>query len=726
MVRGYNGLGLTASGKRKIAEGKAFDAFFPKAISEDPILNKNGNVYNTVEYCGQIVAKTLDQTKELSKIFKRNSLNETCEAVFNFFYKHYQYKMDKNGVEQLRSPSRAWKDRKSGIDCDCFAISAGSILANLGIPFYFRIVKMYGRDYYQHIYLVIPKDEKADLNNKSNYYVIDPVLDKYNVEAPGITDKKDTKMEGLPIQYLNGVGDSHRFGSEFIGIGEKLSPLEAIKHFQRKGHKMHTHHYHNGKSIHHPHSFHADYLNRTKMHLINTSEHIAKNPHKYRHLYNPMVLKGHFDHAIKHWDNEQTREAALHHLSNVEEHAFQPHLQGIGELLNGTADELYAGISGYDLEGLGRSKSTKKKNGFFTKLKNLDSKIKGGLKKGLKKLGAAAKKGFHVLVRYNPATLAIRASFLLAMKINFLRFSSRMYWGYFPLATAMKHGISKDYWQRAVKAIAKVSKMFYAIGGSDAALRKSITTGHARKVVDKLAKQGKIGGLGAAPAAAGALVAAGTVLTAVAAIFKSIFAGKKKGTEVQENGREASAPDDTAAGSGVIDQAQNALTAVQNAIAPDANASAETTAAARTASTDDASTSDDNTTPDDDGSTNGGNTRKAFPGKKGTATIKDTAADTADASATPGADTTATPNADGSTTNPDGSVTNADGTVTPAKKSNAPLIAGGLAAAGILAYVLLKGKKKGADKKATAGVGTTKKHSRKKAAKRKKTHVKIK
>ena len=697
---GLAGLGLTASHKRVILDGKAFDKYFPKPIATDPILNENGSVYDTVSYCGKIVNTTLDHTKRISALLKRNSLDETCRAIFNFFYKHYQYKMDKDGVEQVRNPARAWHDRVKGIDCDCFSISIGSILQNLNIPFYFRIVKLNKKSYFQHIYVIVPKFDKADLNKRANYYVIDPVLDKYDYEAPGITEKKDTKMSGIPIQYLNGV-EENKLGHEFKNIGEHLMDRNLAVHMHKHGHKPHIDHYAKGEPLTIG-NFHKDFLNRTKLHLINTRDHIAKHPHKYKHLYNPAVLKGHFDYALKHWDNDHTREAALDHLSNVEDQAYLPHLQGKSELLNGTDIQMFGVINGDDnLLGLG--KKSHKKNGFFTKLKNVTQKVKESVKSGLKNAGQFAKKAVHTLVRYNPATLAIRGGLLLAFKTNFGRIASRLYWGYFPFSQAQKHGVSKAYWDRAVQAVAKVSGLFLNIGGTNEGMKKAIINGRAHAVINKFGAQGKFQGLGIVGAAA-TITAAGPVLGVIAGILKQIFGGKKKGTEIAENGSDVTPstdPNSTDPGSGIVNdvtQMQSALRTAQSIVSPD-----------------DSSTS----TPADNSAPAARKLNKTFdPSGNAASTSTDSGNtdDNSDTTTTPPASTktpTSTTNADGSTTSTDA---NGKTTTAPAGSKTGLYVGLGIGALAIGAFALSKGKKK-ESAKAVSGL---------KKSEKKKVKVKVK
>ncbi|MBS1635225.1 MAG: hypothetical protein JST26_04825 [Bacteroidetes bacterium] len=526
-------LGLTASSKRKILAGDAFTKMFPTSLNTDPIINPEGTVYDTIEYCSNIVQKTRKDTTIISQLLKRQTLNETCKAIFDFSYRHIQYEIDKPGVEQLRRPARAWQDRKKGIDCDCFTIFVSSMLTNLGIPHYLRMVKMYGRDYYQHIYVVVPKSDGADMSKRSNYYVIDPVVDKYDLEAPGITETKDKKMtmQGMPIQFLNGVGNT-RLGEEFEGLGDSLGETD---------HKR----------------LHADFCRRCKMHLINTRNHIAAHPKQISHIYNVQGLLGAYDQLIGAWDNESSRDKMLEKLSGTEESLLQPAFQGLGDIIHGSDSELF-GLINADLDGIGSlegkkrkarkdatgSHTRKKKTGVFTKMKHAVKAAKGKGKLDLKKIARGA------LLKYNPAVIPIRAGFLAAMKTNVMRIASRVYWAFFSEAEAVKAGVSRSFYQKAVKGLEFIRRLFEKrLAGSFDALKKAIITGRAAKVAKKLAKKGKLNGIdelmgvsGLGVVATATVAAAMTFLTAVAGFLTKVM-GKKgnEGKEETETGGETDA-----------------------------------------------------------------------------------------------------------------------------------------------------------------------------------------
>jgi len=150
-----------------------------------------------------IIKNTLSDTKEIAPVLRARTLNETLKNIFDFIFGHIQYKPDDPTTEELRRPARTWADRKTGVDCDCYSIFIGSILSNLKIPFALRMVKIGGKPYYQHVYVIVPKHGKeSEFKNRNDYYVIDPVLDTYNEEHP-FTEKYDLFMQ--PIKYLNGT-----------------------------------------------------------------------------------------------------------------------------------------------------------------------------------------------------------------------------------------------------------------------------------------------------------------------------------------------------------------------------------------------------------------------------------------------------------------------------------------------------------------------------------------
>jgi hypothetical protein len=182
---------MEAQKKRNIKSGEEYSHLFPNPENSTSTIRTNANVTHTVAFIPKVVSETLDHTKKIAQLLKGNSTYETCSNIWHFIYQHIAYKKDQEGYEQIRSPARAWHDRKKGVDCDCYSVFISSILGNLGIPHILRITK-YHRDYFQHIYPVVV------LNGKE--IPIDCVTDQFNYEVP-FSEKKDYPMD---LQYLNG------------------------------------------------------------------------------------------------------------------------------------------------------------------------------------------------------------------------------------------------------------------------------------------------------------------------------------------------------------------------------------------------------------------------------------------------------------------------------------------------------------------------------------------
>lgn len=216
---------MIAKNKRSLKDGYQYDRIIPKADGKTQKLSNFISVDDTVSSIIRIVQTTHKDTEKLAQILKRDTLNETCRAIFDFVYEHIQYTKDRAGYEELRRPSRGWADRVQGIDCDCYSIFIGSILYNLKIPFAFRVTK-YSADW-QHIYPIV-----YDNTSPKGYRVIDCVVDEYNFEVP-YTDNQDTKMSTL---YLSGIDDTSIL-EDLAGLGRAKKRAKASKKSARKAKK---------------------------------------------------------------------------------------------------------------------------------------------------------------------------------------------------------------------------------------------------------------------------------------------------------------------------------------------------------------------------------------------------------------------------------------------------------------------------------------------------------
>jgi len=198
------------SRRRRINTGVEYDHLFPPPSDQDTTIKKDGDVEDTMKLIQRTVPKTLWHTEKIAKKLKGKTLDETCSNIWHFVYGHVQYKRDKDGVEQVRSPRRTWWERSTGVDCDCYTEFISSILLKLKIPHKARITKYPkkppGFPRWQHVYPIVPRDGRLDkvMNDRDDYITIDCVKDDYDDEQPFL-ESKDYDMQ---LDYLDGLGES--------------------------------------------------------------------------------------------------------------------------------------------------------------------------------------------------------------------------------------------------------------------------------------------------------------------------------------------------------------------------------------------------------------------------------------------------------------------------------------------------------------------------------------
>ena len=204
-VRSLNGgVGMVASRARIIKPGFEFDAYFPKPTYENPYLSKNADNEDTLDkFIPEMARKYQSDTERIAIVLKSGTLITTCRNIWNFVYNHIQYKLDDPHEEQIRRPARTWADRTSGVDCDCYSVFISSILLNLGIRHYIRMTAYNTQRGFQHVYVIVPKTPTSNLDKRSDYIVIDCVMDAFDSEKPFIS-KKDKEMTPANSAGLNG------------------------------------------------------------------------------------------------------------------------------------------------------------------------------------------------------------------------------------------------------------------------------------------------------------------------------------------------------------------------------------------------------------------------------------------------------------------------------------------------------------------------------------------
>lgn len=192
-----------------VKSGNEFDHLFPPNEGKVVVIkDKGATVEDTLKLISECVRTTLDDTREIAKVLKGRTLDETCRNIWNFVFTYIKYKRDEPGKEQVRRPATTWAERHTGCDCDCMATFVSSILTNLGIPGFENRIAIYNWDRsWQHIYTVVPVNGKplTTQSKRSDYIVIDCVKLAYNSEHPFKKIKDYNPNIPMRLEYLSGL-----------------------------------------------------------------------------------------------------------------------------------------------------------------------------------------------------------------------------------------------------------------------------------------------------------------------------------------------------------------------------------------------------------------------------------------------------------------------------------------------------------------------------------------
>ncbi|MGZ3931682.1 MAG: transglutaminase-like domain-containing protein [Bacteroidia bacterium] len=262
------------------------------------------------------------------------------------------------------------------------------------------------------------------------------------------------------------------------------------------------------------------------------------------------------------------------------------------QFLNGVPDTTTHSIDAEDLLNgsddfgdLGRGKG---------RLKNFIHKVQNS------KVGKTIRKGLHIANRLNPVAATLRAGILIALKTNLFKVAERLRYSYLTPEQAQAMQLDMNKYNRLAEIRNQLEIVFYRSGGKTENFKKAILTGRGNR--DKsvpLSGFGAIdynnytpensstqilgvdtyhtefegvegfGGLGIAPAVA--VAAATSVMTAIAALLKSIGDLKKKKAEDSSDGGDAGgggdpSTEDSSTPPPVTDTSTNTDTSTDNTV----------------------------------------------------------------------------------------------------------------------------------------------------------------
>lgn len=218
---------------RPIKSGKEYAGLIPSFQNLVHQFDKEedySNTYDTLEFMAQWTKKYANQMSKIAPILKGATLGETCNNIYKFLYWHFQYALDGN-VQDLHSPSSAWRNRQTGFDCKTYSILAGCILENLKIPYSFRMVQL-SEPIWSHVYVVVP--------NGNNYFVIDAT--KHENTEVKFSKKYDKIMihRGLANPLVNTMLGCPGVECSCSGKPTKVSGLGNPQTLQNTINNLHT------------------------------------------------------------------------------------------------------------------------------------------------------------------------------------------------------------------------------------------------------------------------------------------------------------------------------------------------------------------------------------------------------------------------------------------------------------------------------------------------------
>ena len=79
----FEGLELVAAGKRKIKDGSKYNYLFPKPSGTNERVQNDGNVDDTVKWCGYVVKTYHKDTEKLAEYLQKKSKSEKATSIMD-------------------------------------------------------------------------------------------------------------------------------------------------------------------------------------------------------------------------------------------------------------------------------------------------------------------------------------------------------------------------------------------------------------------------------------------------------------------------------------------------------------------------------------------------------------------------------------------------------------------------------------------------------------------
>ncbi len=472
------------------------------------VLKYGAKLEDTLDGIRRIAERDTYQVTELAHRLRADTVEETCRNIWHYLRANTRYRLDDEGREQLRTPAATLHEGRLGlvvdgygVDCDDYTIIISSLLRVLGIGHEYNVVGYSGEGRFEHIYPVA-------FDGQGNRFVIDvvPEIPYFGYEEGPVTDRvtvtvltgEQTNNESMILEELSGIGNAgtdvfnSELNSELIdgmtepfdlggihdedGDDDDLSDSGFLQGIEEVDSEEEADLVLSGADI-------GDMVERGLLAELNKARTILvdekERPTGLDRVIDVGMELGLIVSVMDSWgDKGGRRDALATAIAQSRDYTnfFRSVLAGLDgievEVLNGVHDggNIYfakIGISGHgdghddemdDLSGRRRRRRRRK----------------GRLRKFFKKIGKGVKKAVKAVVRFNPATITVRAAIRTVMRTNMFGFSEKIIYGYLSEQQARDMDLDLDDWRRTVDARTKAEKFYMKLGGRADKFRHSV------------------------------------------------------------------------------------------------------------------------------------------------------------------------------------------------------------------------------------------------------------
>lgn len=418
-----------------------------------------GSLEDTLKTIQAVTRESIPQSQRLARRLKKKTLRASAKAIYTYIVRRIAYKLDRQGVEEIRTAARTLADRKSGVDCEDYSILIASLLINMGYDAVYEVVDLNRVPGYDHIFTVGRDKDGTEV-------IIDPTPHPIHGPVPF-----DTRPQGIRktmvIDVLSGSGTQRGTYDAIYGLGAISTPSQQTQMLMDRQSQL---------------------LRASRMASPAERKKMGRSLRKLRYL---ILLNNTPEQqmALDLWeaivDIDKGGNVLWHPsaVSEVEEYLTISEAVEASPLADPDMDQL----QGY---GIGFLRRNPKKKAARQAKQEAKQKARAKAKQSGSR-GSGIRKAGHLFNKLNPTTVAARNAFLLAMKQNVLNLAETLKWGYLSENEAKQRGFDISQWRKIKTVRERAERSFYTLGGKPENLRKAILQG-----------SGGLSGLGALPIAA--------------------------------------------------------------------------------------------------------------------------------------------------------------------------------------------------------------------------------